>query len=97
MQYFFWQLLNKTADFFNNSAFILVMKISSQKVCEKMDSTLEKILQVCNRNAVLLRLVGLSQKDEGEKFVISKKFIAILVSHFLFYLFVVVDIWVVKY
>ena len=56
---FFWQLVNKTADCFNNIVFMLVANISSKKVCEKMEnnSTLEKILLVCNRNAKLLRLV----------------------------------------
>ena len=54
---FFWQLVNKTADCFNNIVFILVAKISSKKVCEKIkiNSKLEKAL--CNRNAELLRLV----------------------------------------
>ena len=57
---FFWQLVNKTANCFNNIVFILVAKISSKKVCEKMEnnSTLEKVLLVCNRNTELLRLVG---------------------------------------
>ena len=55
----FWQLVNKTADCFNNIFFISVAKISSKEVCEKMESnsTLEKVLLVCNRNAELLRLV----------------------------------------
>ena len=44
---------------FNDIVFILVAKISSKKICEKMEnnSTLEKILLVCNRNTDLLRLV----------------------------------------
>ena len=56
---FFWQLVNKTADCFNNIVYILLAKISSKKVCKKMEhnSTLEKALLVCNRNAELLRLV----------------------------------------
>ena len=55
-----WQLVNKTADCFNNIVFIFVVKISSKKVCENMEnnSTLEKVLLVCNRNVELLRLVG---------------------------------------
>ena len=50
---FFWQLINKTADCFNNIVFISVANISSKKVCEKMEnnSALEKVLLVCNRNA----------------------------------------------
>ena len=38
--------------------FILVTKINSKKVCEKMENTLtfEKVLLACNRNAELLRL-----------------------------------------
>ena len=56
---FFWQLLNKTADCFNNIVFILVAKISSKKVCEKMEnnSALDKVLLVCNRNVKVLRLI----------------------------------------
>ena len=59
---FFWQLVNKTADCFNNIVFILVAKINLKKFCEKMENnpTLEKVLLVCNRNAELLRLVGAS-------------------------------------
>ena len=43
----------KTVNSFNNIAFILVAKISSRKVYEKMEnkSTLEQILLVLNRNA----------------------------------------------
>ena len=57
--FFFGQLVNKTADCFNNIVFILVAKISSKKVCEKMVNNLrlDKVLLVCNRNAELLRLV----------------------------------------
>ena len=53
-------VVNKTADCFNKIVFILVAKINSKKVCEKMeyDLTLEKVLLMCNRNAELLRLVG---------------------------------------
>ena len=56
---YFWQLVNETADCFNNIVFILVENISSKKVCEKIEnnSTLEKVLLVCIRNAELLRLV----------------------------------------
>ena len=55
---FLWQLI-KAADCFNTINFILVAKNSSKKVFEKMvnNSTLEKVLLVCNRNAELLRLV----------------------------------------
>ena len=51
--------VNKTAVCFNNIAFILVAKIRSKKVCDKLEnnSTLEKALLVCNRNVELLRLV----------------------------------------
>ena len=47
------------SDCFNNIVFILVAKISSKKVCEKMENKLKltKVLLVCNRNAELLRLV----------------------------------------
>ena len=56
---FFGQLVNKTADCFNNIVFILVAQINSKKVYEKMEnnSTLEKVLLVCNRNTKRLRLV----------------------------------------
>ena len=57
---FFSQLVNKTADCFNNIVCILVAKISSKTVCEKMDnnSTLKKVWLVFNRKAELLRLAG---------------------------------------
>ena len=54
---FFWQLVNKAANCFNNIVFIVVMKISSKKVCEKME-TLQKVLLVCYWNTELLRSVG---------------------------------------
>ena len=56
---FFWQLINKTADCFNNIVLILMATISFKKVCEKIEnnSTLENVLLVCNRNAELLQLV----------------------------------------
>ena len=59
---FVWQLVNKTADCFNNLVFILLAKIWSKNVCEKMEnnSTLEKVLLVWNRNGELLCLVGAS-------------------------------------
>ena len=68
----FLQLVNKTTDCFNNIAFILMAKISSKKVCEKMEnnSKFGKVLLVFNRNAELLRF---SQKDD-EKFDNSVKF-----------------------
>ena len=49
----------KQADCFN-IVFIVVVKISSKKVCAKMEnnSTLKKVLLVWNRTAELLRLVG---------------------------------------
>ena len=84
---FLWQLVNVTADCFNNIAFILVKNISSQKVCEKVEnnSTLEEVLPVCNRNAELLRLV----KATFDSKVVSlrrmrKKNLIILKSHFCF-------------
>ena len=57
---FFWQLINKRVDCFNNIVFILVVKISSNKVYENIEhnSTLEKVFLVCNRNAELLQLLG---------------------------------------
>ena len=63
--------------------FILVAKISSKKICEKMESNsmLEKVLLVCNRNAALLRLVGATfdsnvslGKMKKEEFDNSEKF-----------------------
>ena len=77
---FFWQLVNKPADCFNNIVFILVTKISSKKVCKKMENnlTLENVLQ--ERWAVTVSRsnfwfqTGFPQKDEEEKFVNSEKF-----------------------
>ena len=58
----FRQLVNKTADCFNNIVFTLVAKISSKNVCEKMENNsrkrLEKVLLVFNSNTELLRSVG---------------------------------------
>ena len=53
-------MVNKTADCFNNIVFILTAKINSKKVYEKMEnnSPLENVLLVCNKNADLLRSVG---------------------------------------
>ena len=47
---------------FQQNCFFLVAKISSKKVCKIMEnnSTLEKALPACNRNAAMLRLVGAS-------------------------------------
>ena len=66
---------------FNNIVFILVTKMSCKKICDEIEnnSTLEKGLIVCNRNAELLRLVEASlipkwQEDEEEKFDNSEKF-----------------------
>ena len=72
-------------------------KISSKTVCEEMknNTTLEKVLLVCNRNAELLRLVKANfnskvaplrrmRKKNSKKL---KK-----IRQFLFYMFVVVDI-----
>ena len=98
---FFWQLVNKTADCFNNIVFILVAKISSKIVCENMEnnSALEKVLLVCNRNVELLQLVGATFDYKVASLIrIRKKNLIILkssqkkVCHFLFYLFGVVDI-----
>ena len=104
---FFWQLVNKTDDCFNNIVFILVAKISFKKVCEKMgnNSMLEKALLVFNRNAELLRLVGAIFEEVSKvaflrrmrkNNLINLKGLQKKVCHFLFYLFVVVDIWVVS-
>ena len=81
---FLVQLVNKTADCFNNIVFILAKEISSKKVCEIMEnnSKLEKVLLACNRNAELLRLVGATfdsknnflQKNEEKKFDNSENF-----------------------
>ena len=74
----FWQLVIKTADCFNNIVFILVAKINSKIVCEKMDnnSTLEKVLLMCNRNADLLQLVEatLDSKVASFRRMTKKKF-----------------------
>ena len=76
---FFWQLIDKTTDYFNNIVFILVAKISSKKVCEKMEnnSTLEKVLLVCNRNSELLRLVSATFDSRMRK----KKLIILISLH----------------
>ena len=79
---FFWKLVNKTADCFNNIVFILVAKISSKKVSKEMEnnSTLEKVLLVCKRKASLAvmdsrsNFWSFSQKDKKEKFDNSEKF-----------------------
>ena len=101
---FFWQLVNKTADYFNNIVFILVAKISSKKVYEKMKTnwTLENVLLVCKRNAKLLRLVGATFDSKvvflrrmRKKNVIILKTLQKKVCHFIF-MFVVVDIWFVN-
>ena len=94
----FWQLVNKTADCFNSIVFILVAKISSRKVCEKMEnnSMLEKVLLICNRNAELLRLVvatfdskvAFLRRMRKKNFIIRKS-LQKKVCNFLFYLFVV--------
>ena len=101
----FWQLVIKTADSFNSIGIILMAKISSKKVCEKVENSpkLKKVLLVCNRNADLLRLVGATFDSKVATLrTIKKKNLLILnkkqkVHHNLFYFFVVVDIWVVKY
>ena len=80
---FFWQLVNKTA------------KISSKKVWEKLEnnSMLEKVLLECNLNAELLQLVGATFDSKVACLRrMGKKNLIILKR-----LFVVVDIWVVKY
>ena len=45
---------------FQQHCFYLVANISPKKVCDKFEnnSTLQKLLPVCNRNSVLLQLVG---------------------------------------
>ena len=72
---FFWQLVNKTADGFNNIVFILEAKISSIKVCEKMEnnSTLERAL-VTVSSSIFWFQSGFPQKDEEEKFDNFEKF-----------------------
>ena len=53
---FFWQLVNKTADYFNSIIFILYAKISSKISLRKIGKQLNWL--VFNRNAQkLLRLV----------------------------------------
>ena len=94
MQYFF----DKTLDCFNNIAFILVATITSKKVCEKREnnSTLEKVLLVCSRNAELLRLVEAtfdskvaSLRRIRKKNLIIVKSLQWKICQFLSYLFVV--------
>ena len=72
---FFWQLVNKTADCFNNIVFILEAKISSIKVCEKMEnnSTLERALVAVSSSNFRFQS-GFPQKNEEEKFDNSEKF-----------------------
>ena len=91
---------------FNNIVFILVAKISSKKICKTMEnnSTLDKALLVCNWNAELLQLVGAtfdfkvaSLRRMRKKILIILRSLQKKVRHFLFYLFLVVDFWVVKY
>ena len=89
-------MVNKTAVFFNNIVFILVAKITSKKVCEKMEnnSMLKKFLLVCIRNAELFRLVRatfdskvafLRRKDEEEKFNNSEKLAEICLPFFVLF------------
>ena len=100
-------MINKTADCFNN--IVLVLKISRKKFIEKMEnnSTLEKILWAFNRNAKLLRLVGVTfySKMASLRRMMKKNFIILkslqkrkplLMVIFYFICFVVVYIWVVK-
>ena len=101
-QYFFWWLVNKTADCFNN-----IVEINSKKVCEKMEnnSMLEKVLLVFNRNAQLLRLVEATfySKVASLRRMMKKNLITLksLQKRKLWlmaiFCFVVVYIWVVKY
>ena len=76
---FFWKLVNKTGDCFNNIVFILLVKISSKKIFKKMENnaTLEKVLLVCNKNVAINRSnfwlqSGFPQKDEKEILIILK-------------------------
>ena len=97
----FWQLVNKTADCFKNIIFILLAKISSKKDCAKIEnnSTLAKVLLVCNRSSEMLRLVKATfdskmaslrtmRKKNFKNWKVCRK----KINHFLFYLFVVVDV-----
>ena len=80
--------MNKTAECFNNIVFILLAKISSQKVCEKMENnlTLEKVLlAVAVSRSNFWFQSGFSQKDEKEKLENSEIFCKKKVCHFLFY------------
>ena len=84
-QYFFGQMVNKTADCFNN-------------IFLENNSTLEKILLVFNRNAELMRLVGATfySKEASLRRMLKKNLIILkslpkrklfLMAIFLFYLF----------
>ena len=67
----------------------LVAKISSKKVCEKMqnNSTLEKVFLVCKKNADLLRLVGATfdskvaslRRIRKENLIILKSLLCVLI------------------
>ena len=68
------------------------------------NSTLEKVLQMCNRKAELLQLVGTTFDSKvaflrrmWKKNLIILKNLQKKVWLFLYYLFVVVDILIVKY
>ena len=70
----------------------------------EINSTLKKVLLVCNSYAELLWLVGATFDAQGaflrrmgKKNLIILKSLQKKVRHFLFYLFVVIDICVVKY
>ena len=67
------------------------------------NSTLEKVLLVCHRNAELLQLVGGTFDSKAASlWRMRKKNLIILKSlqnkghYILFYLFVIIDIWIVK-
>ena len=76
---FLWQLVNNTADCFNNIVFILVANISTKNVSEKLkkNSTLEQVLRVLwlvgatfdSKGASLRRMN--SEKFAEKKFAIS--------------------------
>ena len=81
---FFWQLVNKTADYFNNIVFILVVKISSKKVSENngkqlnvgrgLTSVQQERWAVAVSRSNFWFQSGFPQKDEEEKCYNSENF-----------------------
>ena len=92
----FWQLVNKAADCFNNIVFILLVKISFKKVCEKngkqhnvvkgLTSTEQERKAVAVSSSNFWSQNGFSQKDKEEKFENSEKFTEKSLKFFVLYI-----------